>query len=334
MPKFAKFVASCLLIMGLACCGWTAADAKALRVALVLPDVITDLSWNAVAYQGLEAASKELGFEFTYQERVADADVERVLRDYAEQGYDLILAESFNYQDATVRVAQDYPNLKFATATGFKTKEAGFADVPDNHAVYDWPAHQVGYLTGMLAAYMSKNQHVGFVGGFEVPDIVRQAEGYKDGARAVNPDIRVGVIYTGSWVDTVKGQESAISLLDLGADVIGQAADGPGVGAILACQSRGAYAIGYVADQNHVAPKHVITSVMLVKKTAYLNMIQDIMDGKFASKAYLFDYLQGGVDLAPYHDLVPEDIQQKIEQAKQDILSGKIVVEERLEATK
>ncbi|GAK51967.1 nucleoside-binding protein [Candidatus Moduliflexus flocculans] len=309
-------------------------EAAPLRVALVLPDVITDLSWNAVAYQGLDAACKELGCEFAYQERVADADVERVLRDYAEQKYDVILAESFNYQDATIRVAKDYPNIKFATATGFKTKASGFDDVTDNHAVYDWPAHQVGYLTGMLAAYMSKNNHVGFVGGFEVPDIVRQAEGFKDGARAVKPDIQIGVIYTGSWVDTVKGQESAISLIDLGADVIGQAADGPGVGAILACQSRGAYAIGYVADQNHIAPKHVLTSVTLVKQAAYKTMIQDVMDGKFESKPYLFDLIQGGVDLAPYHDLVPEDIQQKIQQAHDDILNGKIVVEERLQATK
>lgn len=327
---FIAIVAVCILL----CAAWTSTEAKPLKVALVLPDVITDLSWNAVAYQGLEAAAKELGVEFTYQERVADADVERVMRDYADQGYDFILAESFNYQDATIRVAKDYPKIMFATATGFKTKEAGFEDVPANHAVYDWPAHQAGYLTGMLAAYMSKNNNVGFVGGYEVPDIVRQAEGFKDGARAVNPDVKIGLIYTGSWVDTVKGQEAAISLLDLGADVIAQAADGPGVGAILACQSRGAYAIGYVADQNHVAPKHVLTSVMLVKETAYKAMIQDILDGKFESKAYLFDFIQGGVALAPYHDLVPEDIQKKIQQAKDDIMSGKLVVEERVQSTK
>ena len=334
MWKFSKIAVGIAVIFAAACLIGTAAEAEALKIALVLPDVITDLSWNAVAYHGLEAAAKELGVEFTYQERVADADVERVLRDYAEQGYDFILAESFNYQDATIRVAKDYPNIKFATATGFKTREAGFEDVPENHAVYDWPAHQVGYLTGMLAAYMSKNNHVGFVGGYEVPDIVRQAEGFKDGARAANADVKIGVIYTGSWVDTVKGQEAAISLIDLGADVIAQAADGPGVGAILACQSRGAYAIGYVADQNHVAPKHVLTSVVLVKKTAYMSMIQDILDGKFESKAYLFDLIQNGVDLAPYHDLVPEDIQEKIRQAKEDIMSGKIVVEERLQSTK
>ena len=255
MFKMSKIVMSLLFVLSIACLAGAFAEATVLRVALVLPDVITDLSWNAVAYQGLEAAAKELGVEFTYQERVADADVERVLRDYANQGYDFILAESFNYQDATIKVAKDFPDLNFATATGFMTRAAGFEDVPENHAVYDWPAHQVGYLTGMLAAYMSENNHVGFVGGFEVPDIVRQAEGFKDGAKAVNPDIKTGAIYTGSWVDTVKGQEAALSLLDLGADVIAQAADGPGVGAILACQSRGAYAIGYVADQNHVAPK-------------------------------------------------------------------------------
>lgn len=334
MSKFAKIVVSVVAVLTIMCIGWSPSEAaEPLKVALVLPDVITDLSWNAVAYQGLEAAAKELGVEFVYQERVADADVERVMRDYADQGYDFILAESFNYQDATIRVANDYPDIKFATATGFKTKATGFDDVPANHAVYDWPAHQAGYLTGLLAAYMSKKNHVGFVGGYEVPDIVRQAEGFKDGARAANPDIKIGVIYTGSWVDTLKGQEAAISLLDLGADVIAQAADGPGVGALKACESRGAYGIGYVADQNHVAPKTVLTSVMLVKKTAYQVMIQDILDGKFESKPYLFDLIQGGVDLAPYHGLVPEDIQEKIEQAKQDILSGKLVVEERLEST-
>lgn len=334
MLKLSKVVINLIVVLAFTCTIGASVEAEVLKVALVLPDVITDLSWNAVAYHGLEAAAKGLGVEFTYQERVADADVERVLRDYADQGYDFILAESFNYQDATIRVAKDYPNIKFATATGFKTREAGFDDVPENHAVYDWPAHQVGYLTGILAASMSKTNHVGFVGGFEVPDIVRQAEGFKDGARAVNPDIKIGVIYTGSWVDTVKGQESAISLLDLGADVIAQAADGPGVGAILACQSRGAYAIGYVADQNHIAPEQVLTSVLLVKEAAYKTMIQDILDGKFASKAYLFDLIQGGVDLAPYHDLVPEDIQQKIQQMRDDILSGTLVVEERLQATK
>ncbi|MBD3304761.1 BMP family ABC transporter substrate-binding protein [candidate division KSB3 bacterium] len=334
MSTYRTIVVSLLALVMVACIAGSPTQAEALKIALVLPDVITDLSWNAVAYQGLEAAAKDLGVEFTYQERVADADVERVLRDYADQGYDFILAESFNYQDATIRVAKDYPDIMFATATGFKTQEAGFEDVPPNHAVYDWPAHQVGYLTGMLAAYMSENNHVGFVGGYEVPDIVRQAEGYKDGARAVNPDIKVGVIYTGSWVDTVKGQEAAISLIDLGADVIAQAADGPGVGAILACQSRDVYAIGYVADQNHVAPETVLTSVLLVKETAYRHMIQDIQNGEFESKAYLFDLIDGGVDLAPYHGLVPEEIQQKIQQATEDILSGKLVVEERLEPTK
>ncbi len=330
LRMYAVVAVSVVMMLGLV----SLAGAAPLKVALVLPDVITDLSWNAVAYQGLEEAAKELGVEFAYQERVADADAERVMRDYAEEGYNVILAESFNYQDATIKVALDYPDIMFATATGFKTKEAGFADVPDNHAIYDWPAHQVGYLTGMLAAFMSTTQHIGFVGGYEVPDIVRQAEGFKDGARAVNPDITIGVIYTGSWVDTVKGQEAAISLLDLGADVIAQAADGPGVGALKAAESRSAYGIGYVADQNHVAPKSVITSVTLVKKAAYKAMLQDVLDGTFESKAYLFDFIQGGVALADYHGLVSEDIQAQIEQAAQDILSGKLVVEERLEATK
>lgn len=304
-----------------------------LKVALILPGPVNDLSWNAVAYQGLKETSKKFNMELAYQENVADADVERVLRDYAGRGYNLILAESFNYQDAVIKVANDFPRIKFATATGFKVKAAGFADVPSNHAVYDWPAHQAGYLSGALAALMSKTQRVGFVGGYEVPDIIRQAEGYKQGVRAINPGVKTSIIYTGSWSDAEKGKEAALSLIDLGADVVAQAADGPGVGAILAAKSRNVYAIGYVADQNPIAPKHVLTSVVLEKGVAYSKIIEDVLTGKFESKGYYFDMLSNGVSLAPYHGLVPEDIQRKIEEIKGKIMKGEIIVEERVKST-
>lgn len=312
----------------------TALAQNRLKVALVLPGPINDLSWNAVAYQGLKEVAKSFTMDFVFQENVADADVERVLRDYAGRGYDLILAESFNYQDPAIKVAQDFPKVKFATATGFKVRSAGFADVPPNHAVYDWPAHQAGYLTGVLAALMTKTKRVGFVGGYEVPDIIRQAEGYKQGVKALDPAVKTSIIYTGSWSDPEKGKEAALSLIDLGADVVAQAADGPGVGAILAAKSRNVFAIGYVADQNPIAPKHVLTSVILRKDVAYAKIIQDVLMGKFESKGYYFDMLASGVALASYHRLVPDAIQEKIQAFKDKIMKGEIVVEERVQSTR
>lgn len=298
---------------------------KKLKVALVLPDTINDLSWNQGAYEGLLAAQKKLKFEMVYQERVADADVERVVRDYAKKGFDLILAESFNYGDAILKVAKDFPKVKFATATHFKTAP--------NAAIYDWPAHHAGYLAGMLAAMMSKKGIIGFVGGYEVPDIIRIAEGYKLGAKVVNPNIKVKGVYTGSWVDVVKGREAAIALLDAGADVIAQGADGPGIGAIKAAQERGAYAIGYVADQNRVAPKTVLTSIVLNKGVAYAKMIDDLKKGTFKGKEYLFDMTQGGVVLSPLYN-VPKDIADKIDEARKDIMAGKLKVPDRTRSTK
>lgn len=305
---------------------------KDLKVALILPGPVNDLSWNGAALTGLKAACEAGGAKIAYQENVADADVERVLRGYATEGYTLILAESFNYQDATIRVARDFPNAFFATATGFKTQADGH-DVPPNHAVYDWPAHHAGYLTGVLAALMTRSKTVGFVGGYEVPDIIRQAEGFKQGVRATDPTVKVRVIYTGSWSDAAKGKEAGLSLIDLGADVVEQAADGPGVGAIVACKERKVKAIGYVADQNRIAPDTVLTSVILEKKIVYETLLAAVKEGKFEGKSYLFDLLQGGVSLAPFHGLVPAEVEKKVQEAEKKIRAGGIKVEERLKST-
>jgi len=290
---------------------------KKLRVAMVMPGLITDMSWNTGAYRAMKKVAEETGVEYSYQQQVADADVERALRDYAQKGYDLILAESFNYGDAALKVAKEFPNTMFATATHFKTAK--------NVAFYDWPAHHGGFLAGMLAASMTKSDKIGFVGGYEVPDIIRIAEGYKLGAKRVDPNVQVRVLYTGSWEDSVKGTECAKTLLDWGADVMAQGADGPGVGAMKAAAERGAWAIGYVADQNHIAPDKVLTSIVLDKETAYKTMIRDVRNGDFKGKGYLFNMLQGGVEMAPYTN-VPESVIKRLRQAEKDIRAGKLEV--------
>jgi len=300
---------------------------KKLRVALVLPGRINDVSWNQAAYEGLKQVEKDLGIETAYSENVSVADVERVLRDYATAGYDLILAHSFNYGDAVFKVAKDFPNLKFGWATGFKSAP--------NVAFYDWPAHEVGYLVGMLAAYMSKTGKVGALGGFDVPDVVRALEGFKLGAKAVNPNVRIFTTYIGDWEDAAKAKEAALAHIENGADVVYINGDGISYGVIEAAKEKGVYAIGGIADQYSLAPETILSSTVLNVGFTIKKMVEDVQAGKL-KESYLYSLKEGGVDIAPYHALekgIPQEVKDKIAKTKQDILEGKFQVPDIIKPT-
>jgi basic membrane protein A len=300
---------------------------KKLKVAMILPGRINDVSWNQAAYEGLKQAEKELGVEIAYTENVSVADVERVLREYATAGYDLILAHSFNYGDAVFKVAQDFPKIKFGWATGFKSAP--------NVAFYDWPAHEVGYLVGMLAASMSKTGKVGALGGFDVPDVVRAIEGFKLGAKAVNPEIKVFTTYIGDWEDAAKAKEAALAHIENGADVVYINGDGISYGVIEAAKEKGVYAIGGIADQYSLAPKTVLSSTVLNVGFTIKKMIEDVQASKF-KESYLYSLKEGGVDIAPYHELeavIPQEVKDKIAKAKKDILEGKLQVPDIVKPT-
>jgi basic membrane protein A len=295
-------------------------------MAIVMPCPINDFSWCQTAHKNLMKMKEKYGVKVAYQELVSDVDSERVLRGFADQGYDLILAENTGYQDANLRVAKDYPKLHFATVAGYITRAQGAKNSPANHAAYDWPAHQAAYLAGIIAAQMTKTGKLGFLSAQPVPDIARQYVGFKAGIDATKPGIKVFKILTGSWIDSAKAKEGAKALMELDADIIMQAASAPGVAALKAIAESNKLVIGYELDQNPLAPKHVLTSIMLNKGLAYEAMLKDIADGKFESKEYLFDMLQSGVQLAPYHGNVPAKTAAEVEEAKKKIVAGKIKV--------
>lgn len=298
----------------------TANSGKTWKVAMIMPGKVNDVSWNAAGYQGLKKAEEALGIEIAYSEDVAVGDAETALRDYADQGYDLILAHSFNYGDAVKNVAKDYPDIKFGWGTGIESA--------DNLTIYDWPAHQAGYLVGMLAAGLSKTGKIGATGGFDVPDVVRALEGYKLGAEAVNPKIEVFITYLNEWDDVAKGKEAVLAQIEQGADVVYCNGDGISLGCIQACQEKGVWAIGGIADQNEFAPDTVVTSTVLNVDTSITGMIKDLEAGDF-KKEYLYDMVQGGVDIAPYHsteEKIPEDVKKLIAETKEKILSGEMKV--------
>ncbi len=311
---------SCVLLVVLLLVGSvpSTAQPKKLRAAILLSGFITDQSWNQRGYEAAQRVAKKYGVEMAYSEAVKVSDVEGVLRDYAARGYDLIISHSFNFNEATLKVAAAYPERKFAVGTGFKTAP--------NVATYDWPAHEAGYLIGIMAGMMTKTNKIGAIGGFAIPDVVRIHEGYKLGAKAVNPNVKIFATYVGSWRDQVKGREAAFAQIETGVDVIDPIGDGMTVGVIKAAGERKVWVFGYFGDQRPLAPKVVLTSIVLNIDAALDRIIGDALAGKLQGKPYLMTMPEGGVQLAPFNEAIPQSVRAKVEEARKAILGGSLKV--------
>lgn len=302
----------------------SAAPAKAAevkRIAMILPGRADDLAWNTAAYKGLEQVKNELDLETIYVEDVQDADVERVLRDFASQGYDMIIAHSYGYGDATLRVAKNFPDTYFlhGTAPG---------NAP-NVANYDIPSHEGGYLAGLLAGSMTKSNYIGIVNSFDIPSMVMVSEAFKLGVKEVNPDATVAETFVGAWNDAPGGREAAEAHLDAGADFILAMGNHTGMGAIKAAEDRGVWVVGLYADQNELAPDYVLTSIVNRFDAIIQAAINDVGKGSFGNNSYLLTMPDGAVELAPYHgleDKIPQELRDKINEAAEQIRSGELKI--------
>jgi basic membrane protein A and related proteins len=295
----------------------TAAAKPKLKVAMVLSGPINDHDWNSVGYEGLKQASTDLGLEIAYTENVADADAERVERDYASRGYGLIFAHSFSFGDATLKVAKDFPNVYFMAGTA--------QTLATNLGTYDNPDYQGAYLAGMLAAGTSKSGVIGWVDGNPAPNMLANLHAYEAGAKEMNPNAKVLHTFSGSWYDPPKDKEAAIAQVEQGADVLSS----QGVGVIDGANDKNVYAIGAMTDQNYMGPKTVLTSVTWNLAPLVKAVAQSILDGKWESKNWSFGIAEGSVQLAPFHGLesnVPADVMKKVTDKLEAIKSGQFAV--------
>jgi basic membrane lipoprotein Med (substrate-binding protein (PBP1-ABC) superfamily) len=288
-----------------------------LKIAMVLSGPINDNDWNSVGYNGLKQASEELGVEYAYSENVTDADAERVLRDYASRGYNLIFAHSFSFGSATLEVAKDFPDIKFMAGTA--------TELSPNMGTYDNPDYQGAYLAGMLAAGVSKSGVVGWVDGNASPNMLANLHAYEAGAKEMNPSAKVLHTFIGSWYDPPKSKEAALAQIEQGADVL----SAQGVGVIDAAKEKKVFALGAMTDQNYMGPDVVLTSVTWDLAPLVKGVAQSILDGKWESKNWSYGIVEGSVKLADFHGLdknVPADVLAKVNQKMDDIKSGKFVV--------
>ena len=309
-----------LCMMFAMCATAAAADAK-IKIGMVT-DVggVNDKSFNQTSWEGLQAlAAEDPSFEVNYLESKTDADYQTNINTFIDEGYDLIICVGYMLADATREAAEDNPDQKFAII------DDSSIDLP-NVACLMFAQEQASYLVGLVAGSVTESKVVGYVQGMVFPSMNKFGVGFISGVLAVCPDATVLQYNANNFGDSAGGSTAAKDMITKGADVIYHAAGGTGMGVIEACNEEGIWAIGVDTDQSILAPDHVITSAMKRVDVASQDISKAVADGKFVSGVHLYDLSNGGVDLAPTRDHIPADVLAVVEQAKADIIAGKIVV--------
>jgi basic membrane protein A and related proteins len=284
-----------------------------------------DRSFNAAANTGVTRAKKDFPIILRDVEPGDPTSIEPSLRAFAQYGYDLITGVGFAQGPILKEVAKDYPQLHFVLIDAV-------ADSP-NVASLLFKEHEGSFLVGMIAAYTSKTGVIGFVGGMDIPLIHRFKTGYEEGARYVNPNIRVLHNYVGitdaAWNNPGKGRELANAQYEQSADIVFQAAGNSGLGVFDAAEAYNKFAIGVDANQNWVKPGHVLTSMLKRIDNAVYSIVKDEVEGKFKGGMHVYGLENDGVGYAmdEYNrHLIPTWVIEKVEQARSDIIAGKIKV--------
>ena len=252
----------------------TASTAKPFRVALLTPGPISDQSWNGGAYQGLMRIKDSLGASVSHIQTKTPAEFEEQFRQYGSQGYDLVFGHGFEFQDAAKRVGPDFPKTIYIT-TSSSTSGTNVAGI-------EFAFADASYLAGMLAGTMTRSNVLGAIGGTELPPVKESFAAFEEGARAVNPKVKVLTSYIGNWDDVSAGKEQALAQIGRGADVIFQNADAAGLGVFQAArETKKALVIGSNSNQNSVAPEITVGSVVIDLPHAFITVAREVKEGRF-----------------------------------------------------
>ncbi len=291
------------------------------KVAVLFPGVVTDQSWNQWGYEGLKKAQTDCGVDVAYSENVfQDAQLE-TFRNYASQGYDIIIGHGGEYSDSAAAVAKQYPNIKFAVTNGVT---AG-----GNVSALKISYRQMGYLAGVLAGYMTKSNYIGMVVGEQIAISNEGFEGFQAGSALVGKElgkeIKTKLVSTGDWADVDKAHEAGLALIAEGIDVLFHVLDTADAGLLAAAQDKGVYAIGLYRDSSNLAPKAVIGSALGSPTTQVYVLAcgeQKFLSGQaLAMDVNVPDGI--GINMT---SLTPPDIQAKVNAVYAKMKSGEIQV--------
>jgi len=302
---------------------------------------IDDKSFNQTAWKGVEDAEEELGIEGNYLESQEVADYEVNLNAFIEEGCDLIITVGFLIGDATAAAAEANPDVNFSIV------DYAYDPSIDNVVGQVFETDEAAYLAGYAAAAVTQTGKVGTFGGLPIPTVTIFMDGFYKGVMKYNEvkGTNVEVLgwdpatpdtgsFTMDFDDQQKGRETAISLMDEGADIIMPVAGPVGLGAAAAIQERGnAYVIGVDSDWVLTSPEYAditLTSVMKLMDATTFQVIESVIDGTFEGGTVVGTLANEGVAIAPFHDLqslISDELQAELDQLKADIISGAIVLD-------
>ena len=299
-----------------------------------------DRSFNAAAWEGVKRAEKELNICLYDIEPGNPTSIEPAMRAFAERNFDLIIGVGFAQGPIMQKVADDYPNIKFAIIDGVIFEKDGKTP-KKNVASLVFREHEGSFLVGMIAAAKSKTGVLGFIGGMDIPLIHKFATGFEEGAKYMNPNVRIVTNYVGvtdgAWNNPGKGKELALNQIEKGADVIFTAAGNSGLGAFDAVEQYGKnasgeankFVIGVDSNQNGVKPGFVLTSMVKRVDNAVFDVVKEVRDGNFQGGFHVFGLDKDGVAFAldKYNEpLISKETLEKVDRAKEKIILGEIKV--------
>jgi basic membrane lipoprotein Med (substrate-binding protein (PBP1-ABC) superfamily) len=296
--------------------------ASAFKVALLTPGPISDQSWNGSAYAGLMRVKDSLGAEVSHIQTRTPAEFEENFRQYGAAGYSLVIGNGVEFQDAAARVGPEFPKTVYVTNGG--------NTVGANVAAMSFSFDEPSYLAGIVAGAMTRSGILGCIGGTEIPPVKAAFQAFSEGARSVNPKVRVLISYIGNWDDASAGKEQALAQLGRGADIIFQDADAAGLGAFQAVrEARHAYIIGSNANQNAVAPEVTLGSVVIDLPRAFMVIAREVKSGHFKPRVVKLDMRLDVVRWVPNPALarkIPAAAMHAVDSVRTRMLAGTMVV--------
>ena len=313
----AAFAAACVITSAFAQTSHPPQPVEPLKVGFVYVAPLLDAGWVHQHDEGRKAVEAALGnrVQTRFVENVAEGpDGERVIRDLAQQGYGLIFTPSFGYMEATLKVAQEFPSVRFESITGYKTA----ANVATANARY----YEGRYLAGIAAGRLTKSHVAGYVAGFPIPEVLQGINAFALGMRSVDAQAQVHVVWLNAWFDPTRERDAAMTLFNQNADVI--AFHTASTAVMAAAQERGKLAVAYHSDMRNVAPDAQILAVTHQWGAYYTQRARAVLNGSWKSGNVWGGVKEGMIRVEGFGSKVPKAVQDEVLARQKDIAADKL----------
>jgi len=291
------------------------------EVAVLHIGPIGDYGWTYEGHLGAQQMAEELPYvEISEGEEACGPDSPQIMREYAENGYKVIFCHSYNFGGYTEEVCPDYPDVIFMWGAGVEKKAP-------NAGIYFGRMYEARFLAGIVAGAMTKSNKIGYAAAIPTSEVVRGINAFARGVASVNSDAGVHVEWIGEWYDPPKEKEAALSVIDQGCDIITHHSDS--YSPAEAAEERGVYYISFGSDMRRFAPHVFLTGTLWNWAPIMTDIVRAVHDGTWdehPGQDWWYGLAEGGVKLAPFSDLVPDDVKELVEAKKQAIIEGQVEV--------